>query len=94
MDNYDSGKMRRCAQDILSELKTYSKAKSEADSVVTNLRNNWKDTTNTQYSNKYNTEAKVSAENVEKLMKQFANTLTESATALDKLHEDAQRDIG
>lgn len=94
MDKYDSGKMKSCAQDILSELKTYSAARSDADSIVTNLRNNWQDATNTQYSNKYNTEAKVSAENVEKLMKQFADALTKSADAFDELHKKAQQDIG
>lgn len=94
MDAYDSGKMRSCAQDILSELKIYSAAKNDADSIVTNLRNNWQDATNTQYSNKYNTEAKVSAENVEKLMKQFADALTAAADAFDKLHNQAQQDIG
>lgn len=94
MDAYDSGKMRSCAQDIMSELKTYSAAKNDADSIVTNLRNNWQDTTNTQYSNKYNTEAKVSAEKVEKLMKQFADALTAAADAFDKLHSQAQQDIG
>ena len=66
----------------------------QADSIVTNLRNNWQDVTNTQYSNKYNTEAKVSAENVEKLMKQFADALTAAADKFDKLHNQAQQDIG
>lgn len=94
MDVYDSGKMRSCARDILNELKTYSAAKEEADRIVKYLRNNWDDDTNTQYSNKYNANAKVSAENVEKLMKQFAEVLTSAADALEKLHNKAQTDIG
>lgn len=94
MDAYDSGKMRSCAQDILAELKSYSAARTDADTIVTNLRNNWQDVTNTQYSNKYNAEAKVSAENVEKLMKQFADVLTATADSFDKLHNQAQQDIG
>lgn len=94
MDIYDSGKMRSCAQDILSELKTYSAAKADADNIVTNLRNNWVDATNDMYSKKYNTGAKVSAENVEKLMKKFAETLTSTADAFDELHKREQQDIG
>ena len=86
--------MRSCAQDIISELKSYNSAKTDADRIVTNLRNNWQDDTNTKYANKYNTEAKVAAENVEKLMKQFADALTSSAEGLEKLHRDAQQDIG
>lgn len=94
MDFYDSGKMKGCAQQILDALKNYSAAKSAVDQAVTDLRNNWQDETNTKYANKYNTEAKMAAENVEKLMKQFADVLTSSAEAYEKLHSKAQQDIG
>ena len=94
MDYYDSAKMKSGAQDILTELRQYSSAKQAIDTAVENLRNNWQDTTNTAYARKYNTEAKVAAENVEKLMKEFAQALTSSGEAYDELHRKAQQDIG
>ena len=93
MNTYDSGKMRGCAQDIRSELKTYNSAKTAVDNIVTKLRNNWQDTNNTSYTQKYNQEAKIAAENVAKLMNQFAEALESSAAALEKIHNSASNDI-
>lgn len=90
MDTYKTGRMRDCARDIAAELNTYKIAKEAVDNLVTNLRNNWQDETNTQYSAKYNAEAKVSAENVQGLMKQFMDLLNSSADAYDKIHTQAQ----
>ncbi|MCD7838796.1 MAG: WXG100 family type VII secretion target [Clostridiales bacterium] len=94
MDYYDSGKMRSGAADIRSEMKTYTTAKEDIDNIVTTLRNNWKDDTNTKYSQKYNTEAKVSAENVASLMEQFAQALESAAETLEALHRKAQENMG
>lgn len=94
MDTYDSGKMKQGAQDILSELGTYSAAKKEMDEVVNNLKNNWKDDTNQNFARKYDSDAKVAMEGVEKLMSAFADTLTSTAEAFEKLHREANNDIG
>lgn len=87
MDHYDSGKMRGGATDIRSEMKTYTTAKEDMDNIVTTLVNNWKDEKNKEYTQKYNAEAKVSAENVAKLMEQFAQALESSAEALEELYK-------
>lgn len=93
MDYYDSGKMKGCAQDILAELKVYSAAKKEVDEIIERLKNSWKDTTNTAFSNKYNQEAKMAAENVEKLMISFSNLLEGSGEGFDKLQDIAQQGL-
>ena len=90
MDTYKTGKMRDCAREISAELNTYKTAKEAVDNLITTLRNSWQDETNTQYSGKYNAEAKVSAENVQGLMKQFVDLLNSSADAYDKIHTQAQ----
>lgn len=93
MNTYKTGKMRECARDITAELSTYKTAKEAVDNLVTTLRNNWQDETNTMYSGKYNAEAKVSAENVQGLMKQFVDLLESSADAYDKIHTQAQSNM-
>jgi uncharacterized protein YukE len=93
MNVYKTGKMRDCARDIRAELTTYKTAKDAVDELITNLRNNWEDETNTMYSGKYNAEAKVSAENVQGLMKQFVDLLESSADAYDKIHTQAQANM-
>ena len=50
MNVYKTGKMRDCARDIRAELTTYKTAKDAVDELITNLRNNWEDETNTMYS--------------------------------------------
>lgn len=93
MNTYNTGKMRDCAREITTELATYKAAKDAVDTLVSNLRNNWVDDTNTMYSGKYNAEAKVSAENVQGLMKQFVDLLESSADAYDKIHTQAQNNM-
>ena len=93
MYTYKTGKMRDCAREISAQLNTYKTAKDAVDSMIEQLRNNWADDTNTQYARKYNAEAKVAAENVQGLMKQFVDVLTSTADALDKLHTEAQNNI-
>ena len=94
MSYYDYTLMKSGAQEILNELKNYTAAKKDMDGIVTNLRNNWKDEDNTSYAQKYNSEAKVSAENVEKLMREFANILQSSAEAFEEVKKRARQDIG
>lgn len=94
MDKYDSGKMRSCAEDIINQMKTYTSIKETIDSSITSLKNNWRDDTNTMYAQKYNSEAKVAAENVEKLMKQFADLLNQTADEIEDIHRKAQADLG
>ena len=93
MNTYNTRKMRDCAREITAELAAYKAAKDAADDLVTRLRNNWKDESNDIYSRKYNTEAKISAENVQGLMKQFVDLLESSADAYDKIHTEAQRNM-
>lgn len=93
MNTYNTRKMRDCAQEITAELNNYKTAKEAVDTLITNLRNNWKDDTNTMYSGKYNSDAKVSAENVQGLMKQFVDLLNSSADAYDKVHTQAQNNM-
>ena len=94
MDKYDSGKMRNCAEDIINQMKTYTSAKEAIDSSIMNLKNNQNDDTNTEYARKYNSEAKVAAENVEKIMKQFADLLNQAAEEMEEIHRKAQADLG
>lgn len=86
MAHYDAPKMKSGASDILAELKNFTTAKTEIDQIVTRLRSNWADENNTNYSNKYNNEAKVAAENVETLMKEFASALQQSGEAYERLY--------
>lgn len=90
---YDSGKMRQCAEEILADLQTYQAAKEASDNLVTGLASNWNDEVNRAYSRKYTAEAKVAAENVHALMKQFAELLTASAEAFEKLQNNALNNI-
>lgn len=94
MSYYDYTLMKSGAQEILNELKNYNAAKGDMDGIVANLRNNWKSEENTAYAQKYNSEAKVSAENVERLMREFANLLQSSAEAFEKVKKRARQDIG
>ena len=93
MNTYNTGSMKNCAQEIETQIKKFKEAKEAIDNLVSNLRNNWKDDTNTMYSNKYNNEAKVSAENVQGLMKQFEDLLISTANAYDKIHTQAQNNM-
>ena len=93
MDQYDATRMRGGASDIRGELKTYTAAKEDIDNIVTTLRNNWKDGNNDSFTQKYNTQAKVSAENVQSLMEAFASLLESSAESWDKLYNSTSNDI-
>lgn len=93
MAKYDSAKMRKSAEDIRTELKDYLAAKNEIDNIVSTLRNNWDDDNNTLYAQKYNSQAKISAENVQKLMEEYASLLESSADAWDKVYNTTKNDI-
>lgn len=90
MDHYDAPKMKEGAESIRSELKNYTAAKEAIDAIVTNLRQRWEDANHDTYVLKYNTEAKVAAENVAALMEKFASILEESGTD----YEGVYRKIG
>lgn len=95
MDIYDTGRMRSCADEIRRELHNhYQKKKEDTDNVVNLLKNNWKDTTNDNYSRKYNSEAKTAAENVEKLMEAYAKLLDSAAEEYERVHRQANTDMG
>lgn len=93
MAYYDSSKMRNGASEILAELKNYTAAKESIDNIVNTLRNNWEDENHTAYAQKYNSEAKVSAENVQQLMTEYAQLLESSADSWDKVYKSAGSDI-
>ncbi len=80
MDHYDAPKMKAGAESIRTELKKYTAAKEAIDATVADLRLRWEDTNHDQFVLKYNTEAKVAAENVAALMEKFASILEESGT--------------
>lgn len=94
MDTYDYGKMKKCGADILSELSVFNNSKNEADEIVQRLRNNMQSDVNTAYTRKYNEEAKVAAENVAKLMKQFAELLTVSGDKFEGIEKGAKSALG
>ena len=93
MANYDATKMRSIASDIRSEITAFNTAKENIDTIVTDLKNNWSDDNNTAYANKYNNEAKVSAEKVKSLMEAYAKLLEESAASWDRLYNSTGDDI-
>lgn len=95
MDIYDTGRMRSCADEIRRELhNNYQKKKEDTDNVVSMLKNNWKDDTNKNYSSKYDREAKTAAENVEKLMEDYAKLLDSAAEEYERVHRQANTDMG
>ena len=93
MDHYNTGKMRSGAQEIRDELKTYSAAKQSMDDIVSSLKNNWIDATNTKYANKYNQEAEPAADSVRKVMEAYAKLLEESAAGYEKVQQTAQQGL-
>lgn len=94
MAYYDSQKMRTAAGNISAELTKYKASKEAIDQIIENLHNNFDDENSTNYCNKYKNEAKVAAENVEKLMNEFVKLLETSASNWDRLHSSAKNDIG
>lgn len=75
MDHYDAPKMKEGAESIRAELKNYNAAKEAIDAIVSDLKLRWEDSNHDGYVLKYNTEAKVAAENVAALMEKFAAIL-------------------
>lgn len=87
MDHYDAPKMKAGAESIRTELKKYTAAKEAIDATVTDLKLRWEDGNHDNYVLRYNTEAKVAAENVEALMKKFASILEDSGTEYQKVYD-------
>lgn len=86
MAHYDTGKMRDCAAAIERELTSaYLPAKNDIDTLVNGLQGYFQDEVSTNFRTKYNLEAKVSAENLMNLMKQYASLLNQTAEQYDKV---------
>ena len=88
MDTYNTDKMKQGAQDILAELKTYTTQREVIETNMNNLTKNWNDSTQKKYDQKYKREAKVAAENIEILMKQYAELLRQAAEKYEELHRN------
>lgn len=90
---YDTGKIRKTAADIRSEIQKYAKAKNEVDSTVNGMNSYFSDPVQQNFVKRYKSELKETAENVEKLMKQYADYLDECAAAIDKAIEKGNSSI-
>ncbi len=87
MATYDTGAIRKTASDIRAELNKYTKAKNEIDSTVNGMNSYFSDPVQQNFVKRYKSELKETIENVEKLMKQYADYLDECAAAIDKAIE-------
>lgn len=86
MAYYDTGAMRSCAGNIQSTLTSkYAPAKEAIDALVAQMSSYFTDDVSTQFANKYNNEAKVTAENLMKLMNQYVTLLNQTADQYDKV---------
>lgn len=95
MAHYETAKMRSCAQDIQKELDSfYYPAKEEIDNIVTNMGGYFKDEVATNFTNKYNNEAKPSAESLRNLMLQYVSLMNQTADQYDKVINVGLQGIG
>ncbi|MBQ8638867.1 MAG: hypothetical protein IJ468_06835 [Lachnospiraceae bacterium] len=89
---YDISRMHQAAEEIRNRVKTYNNAKTAMDDIVETLI--WsEDPVYTAYKKKYEEEAKIAAENVAKLMTQYADLMGAMADALDRSQKNALSDI-
>lgn len=82
---YDTGKLRSAATSIRTELRKYTSARKEVDDTIRDMKVYWDDSVNQNYVNRYNSELKVTAKNVEDLMNKYAEFLEEVANTVDKV---------
>lgn len=86
MAHYDTGAMRNCAKDIQSQITSaYQPAKEAIDSIVNSMSSYFQDEVSTHFVSKYNNEAKVSAENVQSLIRQYVSLLNQTADQYDRV---------
>ena len=86
MAHYDTGAMRSCATNIQGLLTSqYAPAKEAIDTIVTQMSAYFTDDVSNQFASKYNSEAKVTAENLMKLMNQYVSLLNQTAEQYDKV---------
>ena len=95
MAHYDTGAMRNAATEINNQLATaYQPAKEAIDNIVTTMRAYFDDEVSAQFATKYTNEAKVSAENVMALMRQYSSLLTQTADQYDKVLSTGMSGLG
>ena len=82
--HFDTKAMRTAASDIRGRIKVYKAANDTVNTTVTNMKNYWEDQVNQNYVRRYNSDLKVTAESVLKLMEEYAKFLDASADAYDK----------
>lgn len=82
--HFDTQAMRKAASDIRTKIKTYKAASDSITTTVTGMKNYWDDQVNQNYARRYNSDLKVTAESVFKLMEEYAKFLDASADAYDK----------
>lgn len=82
--HFDTQAMRKAASDIRAKIKVYRTANETVNTTVTNMKNYWEDQVNQNYVRRYNSDLKVTAESVLKLMEEYAKFLDASADAYDK----------
>lgn len=94
MAHYDTGAMRKCAEDIQAELNAnYQPAKESIDQIVSTMNGYFQDQVSTGFAQKYNSEAKTSAESVMRLMKQYISLLNQTADQYDNVINTGLRGI-
>ena len=82
--HFDTQAMRKAAGDIPAKIKVYKTANDAVNTTVTNMKNYWEDQVKQNYVRRYNSDLKVTAESVLKLMEEYAKFLDASADAYDK----------
>lgn len=82
---YDTRAMRTAASEIRTKLRTYKSASDQISTTITDMKNYWDDAVNQNYVRRYNNDLKKTAENVMKLMEEYAKFLDATADAYDKI---------
>lgn len=80
-DNYKE--IRSLAQNINTELQSYVSEKNKIDGIMEVIKSNVCDQTNMEFLNKYYTDEKALAENIEFLAKSYINLLMRVADELE-----------
>lgn len=86
MAYYDTGLMRTTASNIQAALTgQYNPSKEAIDSLVSSMSAYFTDDVSTSFVRKYNSEAKVTAESLRKLMEMYISALNQTAEQYDKV---------
>ena len=80
INRYDPPAMKRTADAISNELKSFQAAKDAVDELITALSISWKDNVNIKYSNSYLLVAKPKAEELDRLIQQYTSLMYQCST--------------